>query len=126
MPPRKKNSSRRTKDKRNKRDKKDKRDKKNKEVDIHKQFKPNKKPKAVFRAGAFGGTYFRPIHSSLTGKNHNGSLKEYPEDWFKGMDVKKKVIKELEEDEDLKEWWDRCREMVSWDIESLKNNQHKF
>lgn len=36
------------------------------------------------------------------------------------------VIKELEEDEDLKEWWDRCREMVSWDIESLKNNQHKF
>ena len=88
MPPRKKNSSRRTKDKKNKRNKRDKRDK---EVDIHKQFKPNKKPKAVFRAGAFGGTYFRPIHSSVTGKNYNGSLKEYPEDWFKGMDVKKKV-----------------------------------
>ena len=85
MPPRKKNSSRRTKDKKNKRDKRDK------EVDIHKQFKPNKKPKAVFRAGAFGGTYFRPIHSSVTGKNYNGSLKEYPEDWFKGMNVKKKV-----------------------------------
>ena len=72
MPPRKNNSSRRKKDIK----------KKDKKEDIHKKFKPNKMPKAVFRAGAFGGTYFRPIHSSVTGKNYNGSLKEYPEDWF--------------------------------------------
>ena len=85
MPPKKKNSSKR-KSKVSK-----KKDKVKKEIDIHKQFKPNKKPKAVFRAGAFGGTYFRPINSSVTGKKHNGSLNEYPDDWFKGMDVKKKV-----------------------------------
>ena len=30
------------------------------------------------------------------------------------------------EDEDLKEWWDRCREIINWDYESLKNNQQKF
>lgn len=85
MPPKKKNSSKR-KSKVSK-----KKDKVKKEIDIHKQFKPNKKPKAVFRAGAFGGTYFRPINSSVTGQKHNGSLNEYPDDWFKGMDVKKKV-----------------------------------
>ena len=33
---------------------------------IHKEFKPNKTPKQVFQEGAFGGTYFRPIYSSIT------------------------------------------------------------
>ena len=36
------------------------------------------------------------------------------------------VINELREDEDLKEWWDRCSEIIDWDYESLKNNQQKF
>ena len=37
---------------------------------IHQQFKPNKRPKQVFKMGAFGGTYFRPIYSSVTGKKY--------------------------------------------------------
>jgi len=40
--------------------------------------------------------------------------------------LRQAVIKELEDDEDLKEWWDRCREIINWDYDSLKNNQHKF
>ena len=40
-----------------------------KKEDIHKQFKPNRSPKRVFQMGAFGGTYFRPIYSSVTGKS---------------------------------------------------------
>ncbi|CAB4065790.1 GABBR [Lepeophtheirus salmonis] len=31
-----------------------------------KEFKPNKSPKEVLQAGSFGGTYFRPIYSSVT------------------------------------------------------------
>ena len=30
-------------------------------------FKPNMTPKEVLQAGSFGGTYFRPIYSSVTG-----------------------------------------------------------
>jgi hypothetical protein len=34
------------------------------------EFKPNRTPKEVFQAGAFRGTYFRPIYSSVTGKSY--------------------------------------------------------
>ena len=43
---------------------------KDKKEDLHKQFKPNRSPKRVFQMGAFGGTYFRPIYSSVTGKSY--------------------------------------------------------
>ena len=57
--------------------------------DIHKQFKPNKTPKQVFKMGAFGGTYFRPIHSSITGEDYTPkqAMRGLPKDWFKGLDI---------------------------------------
>ena len=55
-------------------------------------FKPNISPKRVFQMGAFGGTYFRPIYSSVTGKNYkSGNVIREFKDWFKGMDIEKKV-----------------------------------
>ena len=61
--------------------------------DIHKQFKPNKTPKQVFKMGAFGGTYFRPIYSSVTGKNYTPgeAMRGLPKSWFQGLDMKKMV-----------------------------------
>ena len=62
-------------------------------TDIHKQFKPNKSPKQVFKLGAFGGTYFRPIHSSITNKDYTPSeaMKGLPKSWFQGLDMKTMV-----------------------------------
>ena len=40
-------------------------------------FSPNKKPIEVIKEGAFGGTYFRDIYSSVTGKWYKKSWKEY-------------------------------------------------
>ena len=70
-----------------------KKSKQKKDIDIHKQFKPNKKPQQVFKLGAFGGTYFRPIHSSVTGKDYTPSaaMRGLPKSWFKGIDLTKKV-----------------------------------
>ena len=61
--------------------------------DIHKQFKPNKSPKQVFKMGSFGGTYFRPIYSSVSGKKYTPeeAMKGLPKSWFKGIDVETMV-----------------------------------
>ena len=37
-------------------------------------FKPNLTPKEVFKMGSFGGTYFRPIKSSVTGKSYKSEI----------------------------------------------------
>ncbi len=65
-----------------------------KKIDYHKLFKPNLTPKQVLRMGSFGGTYFRPIYSSITNKNYNSNevIKEYPKDWFENLDIEKMVI----------------------------------
>ena len=34
------------------------------------EFRPNLCPEEMFRAGSFGGTYWRPISSSVTGKKY--------------------------------------------------------
>ena len=61
--------------------------------DIHKLFKPNKTPKQVFKLGAFGGTYFRPIYSSVTNKNYTPSeaMRGLPKAWFQDLDMKTMV-----------------------------------
>ena len=60
---------------------------------IHKEFEPNKTPKEVFQEGAFGGTYFRPIYSSVTKRKYTAKqvIKEYPKSWFSGLDIEKMV-----------------------------------
>ena len=53
-----------------------------------KDFKPNRTPEEVLRAGSFGGTYFRPIASSVTNKQYNSSdvLKETVEpEWITNL-----------------------------------------
>ena len=34
-----------------------------------KDFRPNLTPREIFSLGSFGGTYWRPIYSSITKKN---------------------------------------------------------
>lgn len=51
----------------------------------HPEFKPNLTPKEVFQLGSFGGTYWRPIYSSVTKKKYKDQHKKYPSDWWKGI-----------------------------------------
>lgn len=41
-------------------------------------FNPNLTPQDIFAQGAFGGTYWRPIYSSVTKRKYEGQYKKYP------------------------------------------------
>ena len=56
-----------------------------------KDFKPNRTPEEIIRAGSFGGTYFRPIVSSVTNVRYIPSnvLKDTVEsEWIANLDKK--------------------------------------
>ena len=57
-------------------------------------FRPNVPPKEVFKKGAFGGTYYRPIYSSVTKREYDGKrvISEFPKSWFQGLDINREVI----------------------------------
>ena len=48
-------------------------------------FKPNLSPRQMFKLGSFGGTYWRPIYSSVTKKKYKTVHKKYPASWWKGI-----------------------------------------
>ena len=54
------------------------------------KFKPNLSPKEMFQLGSFGGTYWRPIYSSITKKHYKNIHLNYPKDWWKGLHTPKK------------------------------------
>ena len=54
-------------------------------------FRPNLTPKEVLQMGSFGGTYFRPITSSVTKQSYKDVWEELPSDWLKGLNIKTQV-----------------------------------
>ena len=56
------------------------------------EFRPNLSPKQILQLGSFGGTYFRPIKSVVTGKTYGDEVwKELPADWLEGLDIETEV-----------------------------------
>ena len=49
------------------------------------EFRPNLTPRKMFLLGSFGGTYWRPITSKVTGKSYRNKHKEFPKSWWKGI-----------------------------------------
>jgi hypothetical protein len=49
------------------------------------EFKPNLTPRQVIKLGSFGGTYWRPIKSDVTGKSYKNKHKVYPSSWWVGI-----------------------------------------
>jgi hypothetical protein len=46
-------------------------------------FRPNLTPRQMFRLGSFGGTYWRPIYSRVTGKHYkNVHRRQFPKAWW--------------------------------------------
>jgi hypothetical protein len=48
-------------------------------------FRPNLTPREIFQLGSFGGTYWRPIESSVVNKRLKNVHKKYPKNWWDGI-----------------------------------------
>ena len=48
-------------------------------------FKPNLTPREMFLLGSFGGTYWRPIFSSITDKKYKDEHKKFPKSWWNNI-----------------------------------------
>ena len=56
------------------------------------EFRPNLTPKEVLQMGSFGGTYFRPIYSSVTKQKYGKEVwEELPKDWLEGLNIRTSV-----------------------------------
>lgn len=47
-------------------------------------FHPNMTPKEIIQAGCFGGGYYRPIKSAVTGLRYDRMWEELPQNWLEG------------------------------------------
>jgi hypothetical protein len=53
--------------------------------DDYPQFRPNLTPSEIFKLGSFGGTYWRPIYSSITKHRYKNVHRSYPKSWWKNI-----------------------------------------
>lgn len=51
----------------------------------HPEFQPNLTPREMFEKGIFGGAYYRPIHSGVTGEDYRNVQVDYK--CLKGVDL---------------------------------------
>lgn len=59
-------------------------------------FLPNLSPSDILNLGSFGGTYFRPIESAVTGLSYGDEVwKEFPASWFEGLDIGSQVTSSI-------------------------------
>ena len=49
------------------------------------EFRPNQTPREMFKKGIMGGTYWRPIYSSITKKNYKNQHLKFPAVWWKNI-----------------------------------------
>jgi hypothetical protein len=67
-------------------------------------FRPNLSPREIFQMGSFGGTYWRPIHSTVTKKKYKNIHLNYPKSWWKGINDKYLVSKWNEYDKSINKY----------------------
>ena len=94
------------------------------------EFRPNRSPEEVLRAGSFGGTYFRPIKSAVAPGVKFGDevWRELPAAWIAGLDVRTQIASptyraavnkyKVKSGASLEEWetsgWMRAQDPYGW------------
>ena len=92
------------------------------------EFKPNLSPQQVIKMGSFGGTYFRPIYSSVTKKHYKSEdvIKEYPKYWFKGIDINT-MVTSPDYEKNVNKYKVKCgSELEDWEDKGWMNKQDPY
>ena len=80
------------------------------------------------KMGAFGGTYFRPIYSSVTKKHYKSEdviKAKYPKSWFKGIDIEKMVASKY--DKKINKYGVKCgSELEDWEKSGWMHEQDPY
>ncbi len=66
------------------------------------EFKPNLTPRDMFKLGSFGGTYWRPIRSSITNKNYKNKHKQFPKEWW--INIHEKLLTQETYDKNINKY----------------------
>ncbi|QDS68950.1 hypothetical protein FKW77_008661 [Venturia effusa] len=86
-------------------------------------FQPNKSPSEVLKEGCFGGTYFRPLHSSILGISIAGDWEELPADWIQGIDIFSKLTSP-EYDPAVNKYGVKCGQTIEeWEANGWINHE---
>ena len=92
------------------------------------EFKPNLTPQQVLKMGSFGGTYFRPIYSSVTKKHYKSEdvIKEFPNSWFKGINIEK-MVTSSDYDKNVNKYKVKCgSELEDWEKSGWMRKQDPY
>ena len=90
----------------------------------HPNFTPNKSPEECLREGAFGGTYFRTLHSAHLGIVIKDDWKELPKSWLKDLNIGK-YITSSEYDANMNKYGVACGQSIEqWEANGWINHDY--
>jgi len=90
-------------------------------------FTPNLSPRQIFKLGSFGGTYWRPIYSTVTNKHYTNVHKGYPKSWWKGIKDKNLITEWKEYDININKYNTKVGTTLEfWEKKEWINEKHPY
>ena len=90
-------------------------------------FTPNLTPKEIFELGSFGGTYWRPIYSSVTNKKYKNQHKHFPKSWWKKIPNENLVSKWDDYDKNKNKYKVKVGTTLEyWECKECINKHHPY
>lgn len=90
-------------------------------------FLPNLSPKEIFESGSFGGTYWRPIYSSVTNKNYKDVHLKYPKSWWNKLPAHYLTNNWEDYDTNINTYKEKVGTTLEfWESKDWINSQHPY
>lgn len=89
------------------------------------EFTPNLTPREIFELGSFGGTYWRPIYSSVANRNLKNQHLKYPKYWWRSIHDSKLISPHY--DVNVNFYGVKCGSTLeAWEKSGWISNEHPY